>query len=521
MNQFLKRIMAVTACLSMATLVGCSSTARTNEAPAAESQPETKPVVRSGWPTRRTDGSMAWSSLAYPTGDARSSAVGIEYGVPREVRLNSAFDSLLVVTNLTNVTLSDVEVTQTMQDGYAFKSSVPAADVNRNGTVQWVIGELGPRESKTIRVASTATKEGRIGACTTVSYNNLLCATIPVVQPQLKLTKTGPAEVLLCDPITYNFTVSNTGTGAIQNVKINDPLPAGLTTMSGGRTITFDAGSLAAGQSKNFSAKVKAERRGTFANKATASGGGGMQAASGTVSTAVRQPVLKITKTGPERRYIGRGATYDVTVTNTGDGVAANTVVEDMLPAGARFVSASNNGRHAAGKVTWTVGDLAPNASRKMTVTIDSNRPGTLRDTARATADCADAVSASAETIYEGIPAILLEVVDIDDPVEVGGQTTYVITATNQGSAPGTNIAIVATLEPNLSYASSSGATQGSHSAGKITFAPLRSLAAGEKATWRVVVNAVRAGDTRFTIQMDTDQLTREVRETEATNIYE
>jgi uncharacterized repeat protein (TIGR01451 family) len=149
------------------------------------------------------------------------------------------------------------------------------------------------------------------------------------------------------------------------------------------------------------------------------------------------------------------------------------------------------------------------------------NKAGTITNYVTAAATCAEGVRASVKTSVAGIPAVLLEVIDIDDPVEIGGQTTYVITATNQGSSPGTNISIVCTLEENEQYVSSSGATRGTLADDTVTFTPLRSLAPKAKATWRVVVKAVKAGDVRFKVTMNTDQITRPVQETEATHLYE
>ena len=52
------------------------------------------------------------------------------------------------------------------------------------------------------------------------------------------------------------------------------------------------------------------------------------------------------------------------------------------------------------------------------------------------------AKSSSCTTEVVGVPAILLEVVDVEDPVEVGKEAVYDIKVTNQGSAIGTNIRI-------------------------------------------------------------------------------
>ena len=124
------------------------------------------------------------------------------------------------------------------------------------------------------------------------------------------------------------------------------------------------------------------------------------------------------------------------------------------------------------------------------------------------------------DTTIEGIAAILLEVVDISDPIEVGQNETYLITVTNQGTKPDTNIRINCFLESTMKFVSASGETQTQAADGKIVFQPLDTLAPGDKATWKVVVQAINAGDVRFRVTMDSDQLTRNVVETEATNFY-
>ena len=124
-------------------------------------------------------------------------------------------------------------------------------------------------------------------------------------------------------------------------------------------------------------------------------------------------------------------------------------------------------------------------------------------------------------TVVTGIPAILLEVIDETDPVQVGDTTTYVITVTNQGSAPDTNIQIVCNLEPNQDHVSNAGATTGNVNGRTITFTPIPVLAPKAQATFRVTVRANAAGDTRFKVTMTSDELRRPVEETEATNLYE
>ena len=92
---------------------------------------------------------------------------------------------------------------------------------------------------------------------------------------------------------------------------------------------------------------------------------------------------------------------------------------------------------------------------------------------------------------------------------------------TNQGTANSTNIRVVCTLEDTMDAVSAVGATRGSVAGKVISFEPLPSLAPRTKATWKVVVKAVGAGDARFKVAMTSDQIQRPVDETEATHFYQ
>ncbi|MCC7408714.1 MAG: DUF11 domain-containing protein, partial [Phycisphaeraceae bacterium] len=119
------------------------------------------------------------------------------------------------------------------------------------------------------------------------------------------------------------------------------------------------------------------------------------------------------------------------------------------------------------------------------------------------------------------IAAVLLEVVDEADPIQIGDVETYTVVVTNQGSAAETDIQIVCTLEDAMQFVSATGVTAGTASGRTVTFAPLAELAPKAKAVWKLQVKALKPGDIRFKTSMTTEQLTRPVEETEATNFYE
>jgi uncharacterized repeat protein (TIGR01451 family) len=356
---------------------------------------------------------------------------------------------------------------------------------------------------------------------TTVTYAVQVRANVKVVQPKLELTIKAPTEVLLCDPIPLEFAISNVGSGFAQNVRIVNTLPAGLQTVEGSREIAYDVGTLLAGQSQQFSTQVRATRTGVYINKAVASSVAGLMAESATAVTTVRQPRLTIVTTGPSRQYLGRSLDCEITVTNRGDGPAKDTVVEMPIPAGATSIEATTNANFSGTKLIWQLDTLEANASRRVRVSYVPTKAGAITNTASVTAYCAETATSSTQTMVTGIPAIRLDVVDLEDPIEVGHPTTYVITVINQGTAADTNIRVICHLEDKVQYVSSAGDTSGTIMGNAISFAPLHSLAPKARATWRVVVKGVSPGDVRFGVTMSSDQLARPVEQTEATRIYE
>ncbi|MDD5134444.1 MAG: hypothetical protein PHP01_03415 [Phycisphaerae bacterium] len=450
--------------------------------------------------------------------------VRLEKCMPSQVRTGKEFEFKIKVTNLIANTLTDVVVTDTLNDNFQYKTSNPKAIVQGN-KIMWVFPTLGPKESREITGTGIATASGIVKNCVDVTYKLPIkmpvCVQTVSVQPNIVISKTAPAEVSVCDSINYTIRIENSGTGSASNVRIVDNLPDGLQTAQGASKIEIPIGTLLPGTARTASIVVKPQRPGTFTNKAVAIADDNIMVESPTVTTEVKQPILSITKTGPDTLYIDRQATYEISVTNTGNWPAVDTIIEDLVPAGVTFVKASQGGAVVNDKIMWKVAKLNPGATAKTSVTYRPNGIGTIVNVAKASAVCCDAVTATAKTLVRGAPGILLEAIDLVDPIRIGEDVTYKIMVTNQGTAAGTNIVIKAMLEPQMGYISNAGATDGVYAGDTITFAPLPSLAPKARASWEIIVKAKAIGDVRFKVVMTSDQLSRVVEETESTNFYE
>jgi len=455
-------------------------------------------------------------SMIYP--HAAFGILQLDKTMPKEVEFEATFDYLIKVSNLTNRALNDVTIVEELPYNFNFTSANPAGIREENKLI-WEIDSLGPRTSKEIIVTGVPSTMEVMRHRTIVTHAIESRANVMVVLPKLGLAVNAPSEVLLCETIPVEFVVTNSGTGSAKDVKITSTLPAGLQTVDGEIELVLNVGAVRSGQSWRFVAQLRASRTGVYVNRTVARSSSGQTAESET-SITVRQPVLTIAKTGPGQQYVGRTVSYEIAVTNIGDGVAKNTVLEDTIPSGVTSIEATEGAKFSASKLVWQLGTLMPNNTKNIHVSYTPTVIGTLADITTATAYCAERVTNSAQTVVMGIAAVQLEVVDLEDPVQVDSETTYLITVVNQGSAPDTNIRIICSLEDKVRYMSSSGATSSSIMGQTVSFAPLNSLAPKAKATWRVVVRGIRPGDVRFKVTMHSDQLARPVEENEDTHLY-
>ncbi len=449
--------------------------------------------------------------------DARGGVVALERVAPREVRVNTEFTYLLRVENLSNTALANVVVNETFDDGFALSATAPAGASTGAG-VTWRMDSLPARGVVEYSIRGRAVRTGDTSQCATVTFETKACSSIGVVEPALALEKWAPDVVMLCDNIPIKIRVTNTGTGLADNVVITDRLPNGWTTTDGRSDVVFNVGALPSGASREVTLTAKAASTGSFTNQAMATASGDLSAQA-SASTRVVQPILTLSKVCPEVRYVGRNATFSLTTANNGDAPADNVMLVDTLPAGVSFLNASDGGSFSNGRVSWNLGTLPPGASRTVTIEAKAVAIGVHENSAVVNARCATAQDQCPFEV-RGIPALLLEVVDLADPIEVNAIETYEITVVNQGSAVGTNIVIRCTLPNEQSYESATGPVPATASGQSVVFAPLPTLAPGASAKYRVVSRGRGVGDVRFKVEMTGDQLDSPVDETESTHIY-
>lgn len=510
--------LAASAAIIFLLAVGACSTERTYTA--RDSESTTYGYSNYDSAGRQTSQDANRLVVRHPPGSA--AVIQLEEQAPRQVVAGRDINYEFRVTNLTDAMLSGVVVTNKPAPGFRVNSAEPEAQ-SSEGMMVWNIGDLNARESRSIRFNGRSEATGPLENCASVTYTPgaMACTTVQVIQPELSLSSNVAERFSRCDPIPFRVTVQNTGVGPANDVMIRLELPEGLIGPDGRRVVEQTVGTLAQGESRTVTFNLRAERSGTYDLVANAQTPDGLTSAT-EASIVVGEPVLEVKINGPTQDFINVDIPYEVTVTNTGDYPAVNTMLQASSDARGATIVAVDSGRGAGSTNQWSLGTIEPGQSRNVRITMRGTSPGTVQAAFTATAQCARQAVASAQTQLRGIPALLLEVVDERDPVRIGDTTVYVISVVNQGSETATNIRITCALEEAIRLTAAEGVTNSTASPGAATiaFEPLQRLAPGERAVWRVTVEGVQEADTRFAVSMTSDELERPVEETESTHIY-
>ena len=279
--------------------------------------------------------------------------------------------------------------------------SVPAngtADLTFQGSVPNIAGTY--TNSAVANVGSTV-----IDTTLSTSDNSPATVSLSVGSPDLTIAKNHSGSFSQGQTgATYSITATNVGSGpSISTVTVTDALPTGLTatgltgtgwscTLATLSCVRSDA--LASGASYptiTLTVNVASNAAASLTNVATVSGGGETYTGNDSASdvTSVNQlPDLTITKSHAGNFTQGQtGATYTITVSNSGSGATSSTVTaSDTVPTGLTATAIGGTGWSCIlATATCTRSDVL-NASANfpaitLTVNVASNAAGSLTNT--------------------------------------------------------------------------------------------------------------------------------------------
>ncbi|NBB78735.1 MAG: DUF11 domain-containing protein [Verrucomicrobia bacterium] len=188
----------------------------------------------------------------------------------------------------------------------------------------------------------------------------------------------------------------------------------------------------------------------------------------------LRTNQIKVTKEVLESASVGGQLRYRITIEALDD--VNNVRLTETMPAGVQFNSASPSASLAGSDARWTFPSMQRGQSQNIDITVTPTREGDHQICSVVTVD-----NAFCMDFFAGQPQ--LEVVKQGPrSIELGEEATWTVTATNNGSAPATNVVITDTLPDAFTPTSNLRQSIGN-------------LAPGESKTVTYTAKAVRQGD--------------------------
>ncbi|NQU25341.1 MAG: DUF11 domain-containing protein [Candidatus Nealsonbacteria bacterium] len=503
---------------------------------------------------------------------------------PATVGLGGTLSYRIEVSNPGDVQAEQVVVTDDLPLGLEYIDSEPAAEPTGR-KLQWQFPHLGAAESRLIRVNCRATKQGAVNNCaeatatgSTVAAGTLKasdCAATTVTAPTVDVRISGPTRAVVGDDVTFEILVTNRSQILMKKLLLKDTYDPGLQHEIPDNPIEAEVGDLAPGQSQPISVTFRVVRAGVLRHTAEVIGSDGIRATAEARLTAVDavapQPFIErpagqppagrpptgrppagqppagqlptgqppfgraavtVTKSAPTTAAVGQQVKIHTTVTNAGDRTLRDIKVVESYPASLNPLKASGGLEHGENSTLFCfIDSLQPGQSKKLTILYECIQPA-FRATTRVTAMSSEATSLPSEAMLEirttaadtPTGGLAMKVTGLTNPVRKGGQLTYEVEVTNEGSVADTQVVLTATVPLGMIPARLGTTTQpqiGFDVPGQtFFFAPVARLRPGEKLVYRIRVLARESGNLTFRTELASDGLDRPLRGQETTEVF-
>lgn len=425
----------------------------------------------------------------------------------------------LVVSNTGGAPASDVNVDAYFPSSIRITDAKPAPNA-ASDHVTWTFKSLGAGETKQIALNIIPSQRGELAANANVRFTSAASTVFSVEEPQLKLALSGPAQVTVGEPATQVVTITNPGTGVAHNVTIDVMIPEGLEHARGNR-LQMELGSLTPGETRSVKLSLNAKNGGSQVIKVEAKAGTDLRQAA-TSKIDVLAPSLKLAVAGPALRYVGRDARYTVNVKNDGEATTNNVRAIYVVPKSFEFIHASNGGAYDEGNrtITWFLGSIESGKTSELTVKLRPTELGEFAHVARITSEHGSPTESKVSTKIEGAASLVLEVVDLDDPVEVGRETAYEVRVRNDGSKEAQNIGLSIELPNAIQLIGVKAPVEYLAESGLLVFKSLPALPPGRTAIFHITCKGKDEGNQRLRARLTSDSIQEPLTVEELTKFY-
>jgi len=435
--------------------------------------------------------------------------VTIRVRVSAQASPNDELEYRILVENHSPAEAHQVRIRNNIPTNAKFVKASPPPD-SVEGELIWKIGSLPGNSSKEIKLIVMVTGTGEVDCISRVQYEHGQVVKTQLASPLL-IKMTGPIQAMLYDTLSYQIDVFNTGSSELTGVQLTNLIPEGLEFLTskpsttGENPLVWNIGNLPGGQSKRLEFQVAAKKTGEFINKATVTTTSGLKKESSS-KVEVGEVKLALNMGGPDHRNINRPASYQITITNSGNQIVRGIKVSTKLDASTQFLAASGGGKNESGEVKWMIPQLAPKQRQTVQMVIRPTVAGTLKNRTEVTADkITTGWQVEKITLFENNNGLIAEIDKSIDPMEIGEQTALTLRLINNSPIPIKNLILSAVAPDTTVVTEGRGPTNFSRQPDKVGFLPLLNLEPGKEVTYSLFLQAKKSGIATFRLEYSAD----------------
>jgi uncharacterized repeat protein (TIGR01451 family) len=446
--------------------------------------------------------------------------VAIEKFAPAEIQVGKSATFEIRVRNTGQVAAHDVVVTDQVPRGTKLEATSPEAQLAADGSVAWQLGAMQPGDEVVLSMQVLPEQEGEIGSVAQLTFAGRATARSVCTRPLVSIEHTAPKQVLIGETVRLGITISNPGTGAASGVIVEEDVPEGLTHVAGSE-LEYEIGTLRPSETRQLELQLTADKPGLIENMVTVRGEGNLLAQH-KVQIEVIAPQLEVAVSGPKKRYLERQATYTLSIANPGTAAARSVELAAFLPKGMKFFSTDAEGRYdpAQHAVFWSLEELPANKSGSVNLVAVPIETGEQRLRVEGKADLGLTAASEQAVQVEARSELVFDIVDVNDPIEVGTDTTYEVRVANNGTRPATAVELAAGFPPEIKPTTAEGHSRGVVKGQQVTFEPVGRINPGEEIVFRIHAQGAAEGDHVIAVQIRSAEFPTPVTREESTRVY-
>lgn len=324
----------------------------------------------------------------------------------------------VTVSNPGDLPAEDVTVVDQLPDTLNHVSSNPPAEV-AGRKLQWRLGRLGGRETRSLELVVRADSQGPLNHCVEASAAGGLkardCAATTAGAADLSVKMTGPERVNVGQSVTFDIVLTNRGLSPAMNLLIKDRFDEGLVHAVSPSPIKRELSYLSPGESKQIRITFQATKAGPLCHTLEITGPGGLSTTAKGCVTAVEgsaagvqpaqpappaqppatqptpppvsppatppttppttkspeppafgRPAISVEKSGPQSARVGETAEFVIVVRNTGTQRLTKVTVVDRFDSMLEPTMASEGFTASGNELVWKLEQLAVGETQKL-----------------------------------------------------------------------------------------------------------------------------------------------------------